>query len=257
MSEYRTIVFFHPRTRGPHHGAEPVVLPTPRGCSRSHLPPHPCRVARHATPQAPAAPRIQQAPTSTFPTAIVTYFDHWVQPPRCQARGPVPKPRWMPLPALLYAQVVKTVQKRPLVEVRHRVVCGTLEAVQQVLATCGWQINTAGRCARCCSAACRPGHSPRDCEYTWWEATKGGGLSERRVSTRPVSRASPGVRGPLGGHERSLIQAFVSLQRSVREPVLFFRRVQGHDPLIPALKKYLYTVHLSSIMPAYAHAACA
>src|SRR5262249_42967601 len=29
-----------------------------------------------------------------------------------------------------------------LVRVRHRVVFGTLEAVQQVLAACGWQINT-------------------------------------------------------------------------------------------------------------------
>jgi hypothetical protein len=27
--------------------------------------------------------------------------------------------------------------------VRHRVVFGTLEAIQQVLAACGWQINTA------------------------------------------------------------------------------------------------------------------
>jgi hypothetical protein len=40
----------------------------------------------------------------------------------------------MPLPGLLYAQVVKTV--------RHRVVFGTLEAVEQVLAACGWHINT-------------------------------------------------------------------------------------------------------------------
>jgi hypothetical protein len=30
-----------------------------------------------------------------------------------------------------------------LVHVRHRVVLGTLEAIQQGLATCGWQINTA------------------------------------------------------------------------------------------------------------------
>jgi len=29
------------------------------------------------------------------------------------------------------------------VRVHHRVVCGTLEAVQQVLSTGGWQINTA------------------------------------------------------------------------------------------------------------------
>jgi hypothetical protein len=49
----------------------------------------------------------------------------------------------MPLPQLLYAQVIKTVRRRRLVRVRHRVVCGTLEAVQQVLAAHGWQINTA------------------------------------------------------------------------------------------------------------------
>src|SRR4030095_16924747 len=42
-----------------------------------------------------------------------------------------------------YAQVVKTVRRRRLVRVQHRVVFGTLEAVQQVLAACGWQINTA------------------------------------------------------------------------------------------------------------------
>jgi hypothetical protein len=49
----------------------------------------------------------------------------------------------MPRPQLLSAQVIKTVRRRRLVRVRHRVVFGTLEAVQQVLAACGWQINTA------------------------------------------------------------------------------------------------------------------
>jgi hypothetical protein len=44
---------------------------------------------------------------------------------------------------LLYAQVVKTVRRRRLVRVQHRVVFGTLEAIQQVLAACGWQIQTA------------------------------------------------------------------------------------------------------------------
>jgi hypothetical protein len=39
--------------------------------------------------------------------------------------------------------VIKTVRRRRLVRVTHRVVFGTLEAVQQVLAACGWQINTA------------------------------------------------------------------------------------------------------------------
>src|SRR5215831_12797613 len=75
-------------------------------------------------------------------TAIVTHFGHWVQPPRRQVTGPALKPRWMPLPALLYAQVVKTVRRRRLVRVRHRIVFGTKAAVAQILATCGWHINT-------------------------------------------------------------------------------------------------------------------
>ena len=78
-----------------------------------------------------------------YTTALLTHYGHWVQPSRRQATGPAPKPRWIPLPGLLYAQVIKTVRRRRLVRVRHRVVCGTLEAVQQVLAACGWQINTA------------------------------------------------------------------------------------------------------------------
>jgi IS1 family transposase len=76
-------------------------------------------------------------------TALLTHYGQWVQPPRRLATGSMPKPRWVPLPQLLYAQVVKTVRRRRLVRVQHRVVCGTLEAVQQVLAACGWQINTA------------------------------------------------------------------------------------------------------------------
>ncbi len=78
-----------------------------------------------------------------YMTALLTHYGHWTQPPRRQTTGPAPKPRWLPLPNLLYAQVIKTVRRRRLVRVRHRVVFGTLEAVQQVLAACGWQINTA------------------------------------------------------------------------------------------------------------------
>ena len=70
-------------------------------------------------------------------TAIVTHFGHWVQPPRRLAKGPAAKPRWMPLPQLLYAQVVKTVRRRRLVEVQHRVVCGTKAAVDRVLSEDG------------------------------------------------------------------------------------------------------------------------
>jgi hypothetical protein len=66
-----------------------------------------------------------------------------MQPPRRQDKGPAPKPRWMPVPHLLYAQVVKTVRRRRLVRVRHRVVFGTLETVNAVLAPLGCQINTA------------------------------------------------------------------------------------------------------------------
>src|SRR5215471_2739042 len=78
-----------------------------------------------------------------YTTALLTHYGQWVQPPRRQAQGPTPKPRWMPRPQLLYAQVVKTVRRRRLVRVSHRVVFGTLEAVAQVLAACGWQMNTA------------------------------------------------------------------------------------------------------------------
>jgi hypothetical protein len=39
----------------------------------------------------------------------------------------------MPLPELLYAQVVKTMRRRRLVAVKHRVVFGTQAAVEQGL----------------------------------------------------------------------------------------------------------------------------
>jgi transposase-like protein len=70
--------------------------------------------------------------------AIVGHFGHWIQPPRRQNRGPWPKPRWMARPGLLYAQVVKRMRRRRLVEVRHRVVIGTQTAIDQVIAPCGW-----------------------------------------------------------------------------------------------------------------------
>jgi transposase-like protein/IS1 family transposase len=75
--------------------------------------------------------------------ALLTHYGHWVQPPRRQATGPAPKPRWMPLSELLYAQVVKSYRRKRIVWVTHRVVFGTMDRVKQVLATCGWQINTA------------------------------------------------------------------------------------------------------------------
>jgi len=78
-----------------------------------------------------------------YGTALLTHCGYWVQPERRQAKGPRPKPRWLPLPALLYTQVVKSYRRRRLVGVTHRVVFGTRLAIEQVLARCGWTINTA------------------------------------------------------------------------------------------------------------------
>jgi len=78
-----------------------------------------------------------------YATALLSHFGQWMQPERRQATGPLPKPRWMPLPALLYAQVVKSYRRRHIVGVKHRVVFGTQLAIAQALATCGWTINTA------------------------------------------------------------------------------------------------------------------
>jgi IS1 family transposase len=78
-----------------------------------------------------------------YATALLAHFGQWVQPPRRQTTGPVPKPRWMPLPQLLYAQVIKVTRRRRLVCLSHHVVFGTLAAVEQVLAAQSWHINTA------------------------------------------------------------------------------------------------------------------
>src|SRR5216683_818668 len=75
--------------------------------------------------------------------AILNHFGLWMHRARRQDKGPWPKPRWMPLPGLLYAQVVKSYRRRRLVGVQHRVVFGTRLAIEQLLAACGWTMNTA------------------------------------------------------------------------------------------------------------------
>jgi IS1 family transposase len=75
--------------------------------------------------------------------AIGGHFGCWAHPERRHDKGPWPKPRWLPRPGLLYAQVVKQDRRRRLVGVKHHVVCGTLGAIEQVLSGCGWKINTA------------------------------------------------------------------------------------------------------------------
>jgi IS1 family transposase len=74
--------------------------------------------------------------------AIVRHFGHWVQPPRRHAKGSAPKRCWMPLPGLLYAQVVKKTRRRRIVEIKRHVVIGTQAAVDRVLNVWGWMINT-------------------------------------------------------------------------------------------------------------------
>jgi IS1 family transposase len=78
-----------------------------------------------------------------YKMAFLAHWGYGVQPGRTRDRGPVPTPRWMPLPESLYAQVVKSYRRRRIVGVTYRVGCGTLERVQQVLSACGRKINTA------------------------------------------------------------------------------------------------------------------
>jgi IS1 family transposase len=75
--------------------------------------------------------------------AILGHLGFWVHPERRQDKGPWPKPRWMPLPGLLYAQVVKQYRRKRMVGMQHRVVFGPMGAIAQVLSVCGWKINTA------------------------------------------------------------------------------------------------------------------
>ena len=78
-----------------------------------------------------------------YATALLTHFGSWIHPERRQTKGSLPKPRWMPLHDLLYAQVVQSYQRRRLVGVKHRVMFGTRLAIEQLLARCSWTINTA------------------------------------------------------------------------------------------------------------------
>jgi hypothetical protein len=67
-------------------------------------------------------------------TALVTHYGHWIHPARRHDKGPQPKPRWMPLPGLLYAQVVKRYRRRRIVGVKHRVIFGPDTPIESILA---------------------------------------------------------------------------------------------------------------------------
>jgi IS1 family transposase len=76
-------------------------------------------------------------------TALVTHYGRWIHPEHRCDKGPKPKPRWMPLPELLYAQVVKRYRRRRIVGVKHRVVFGLAAIIESILAKRGWEINSA------------------------------------------------------------------------------------------------------------------
>jgi hypothetical protein len=75
--------------------------------------------------------------------ALVTHYGQWIEPERRQGKGRWPKPRWMPTPSLLYAQVVKSYRRRRITGVKHRVVFGSRDLTESMLAKYGWKINTA------------------------------------------------------------------------------------------------------------------
>src|SRR6266704_2074235 len=122
------------------------IVPTTVGWDAATSAPTGTRVATHGVSfSAFPASAISISAMARRCTASTSQSTNWCGPwerwPKVWASAP--RPRGMPRPQLLYAQVVKTVRRRRLVRVRHRVVFGTLEAVEHVLAACGWQINTA------------------------------------------------------------------------------------------------------------------
>ena len=76
-----------------------------------------------------------------YATAILTHFGHWVQ--RVSEKGRRLPLRWMPLPELAYAQVVKRRVRKRLVSVKYKVVYGSKESVKErIRQSVGNTINT-------------------------------------------------------------------------------------------------------------------
>ena len=76
-----------------------------------------------------------------YVTAILTHFGHWVQ--RFSEKGRRLPQRWVPLPDITYAQVVKRRVRKRLVSVKHKVVYGSKEPLRSLLKqSVGNTINT-------------------------------------------------------------------------------------------------------------------
>jgi hypothetical protein len=90
----------------------------------------------------PCAPLFLTDGFRHYLTALVTPYGRWTHPSRHHDKGPQPKPRWMPGPGLLYAQVVKRYRRRRIVGGKHRVVFGPAATIESILAKRGWQIHS-------------------------------------------------------------------------------------------------------------------
>jgi len=69
-----------------------------------------------------------------YRAALLHTYGQWHQPERQGKRGPHPKRRRVPLPGLLYAQVVKQRQRGQVVAVSHKIVFGDTDQVTTRLA---------------------------------------------------------------------------------------------------------------------------
>jgi len=81
---------------------------------------------------------------SEYQTALLHAYGRWYQPPRQGNRGRYPNPRRVPLPGLLYAQVVKKREKGRVVDVESKVVFGAPDviAARMVASPVSRRINT-------------------------------------------------------------------------------------------------------------------
>ena len=68
-----------------------------------------------------------------YAVALLTHFGQWVSVPRQGTRGRHPQPRWLPLPTLQYAQVVKQRVQGRVIAVTARVIYGIPANVQATL----------------------------------------------------------------------------------------------------------------------------
>jgi IS1 family transposase len=69
-----------------------------------------------------------------YAAALLHTYGTWYQPTRRGTRGPIPKPRLVPQPDLVYAQVVKKRENGRVVDVQTRVVFGDPAQVDALLA---------------------------------------------------------------------------------------------------------------------------